>query len=149
MFSCFLFVILFSSLSPKHSFADDFIIWDSYEIVGPSIGPSTSLSQWQSLAISDDGSCISGVPLNRQIYVSTNYGQTFTAKESNRHWWGIAMSGNGQYQTVVVSYETFAGGLTYRSENYGVTWTAVNARNWWINVGMSKEVNIKLRQLFK
>ena len=37
-----------------------------------------------------------------QIYVSTDSGNTWTAKESNRDWWSVAMSADGTKQTAVV-----------------------------------------------
>jgi len=122
------------------STASAFAIWDTYEIIGP------AELQWNSLAISDDGKYISGVvtggtvTVSKPIYVSTDYGVTFTAKNSRHLWNGIAMSGNGQYQTAVGGGTTAYPNYIYRSTDYGATWTqasSVNSR--WQNVGMSKD----------
>jgi photosystem II stability/assembly factor-like uncharacterized protein len=42
-------------------------------------------------------------------------------QEGNRNWTAVALSSNGQYQTVL----EYGGGI-YRSENYGVNWTNVS-----------------------
>lgn len=36
-----------------------------------------------------------------QIYTSSDYGATWTARESNRYWKKISMSSNGAYQTAI------------------------------------------------
>jgi len=133
-FLCIVIAAIFPST------ANAFTIWNSSEIIGPAV------LQWNSLAISDDGKYISGVvtggtvTVSLPIYVSTDYGVTFTAKNSRHLWNGIAMSGNGQYQTAVGGGTTAYPNYIYRSTNYGATWTqasSVNSR--WQNVGMSKD----------
>jgi hypothetical protein len=65
------------------------------------------------------------------LYVSTDTGVTFTAKDSERKWRGVAMSASGQYQTATVEKaydeetESFYGGGMFVSTNYGDTWTLV------------------------
>ena len=69
-----------------------------------------------------------------QIYVSTDSGNTWTAKESNRSWFSVAMSADGTKQTAVVY-----GGQIYVSTDSGNTWTAKESnRNWW-SVAMSAD----------
>ncbi len=63
---------------------------------------------------------------NGQIYVSSDYGNTWTAKESNRNWYGVSISSTGQYQTAAV-----VSGQIYISSDYGNTWIAKDSsRNW-------------------
>ena len=67
-----------------------------------------------------------------QIYISSNYGQTWTATEGNRGWYGISMSANGQYQSAV-SYNS----NIYISSNYGQTWTATESKRGWYGISIS------------
>jgi photosystem II stability/assembly factor-like uncharacterized protein len=81
-------------------------------------GPSES-RLWKSVAMSSDGQRQTAVADNNQIYVSTNFGQTWSAKESNRPWSAVAISSNGQYQTAVMSL----GQDIYISNDFGDTWS--------------------------
>ncbi len=72
---------------------------------------------WRSIAMSSDGKYQTAVVENEKIYVSSNYGVTWTAKNSNRYWVSVAMSSTGQYQTAVVE-----NGRIYVSSDYGVNW---------------------------
>ena len=51
--------------------------------------------------MSADGTKQTAVAYNGQIYVSTDSGNTWTAKESNRYWRSVAMSADGTKQTAV------------------------------------------------
>jgi hypothetical protein len=51
--------------------------------------------------MSSDGKYQSAVG-GGQIYVSSDYGNTWVAKDSSRSWYGVAMSSDGKYQTAVV-----------------------------------------------
>lgn len=132
--------VLCLSLCPFISFsamaATDYGVWDNYSIVGP------AALQWQGLAISDSGQYISGVVMSGYIFVSTDYGVTFTQRGSVKNWWNISMSGDGQYQTAVprgTGTTTATQGYIWRSINYGTTWTQVGLLNKsWLNVSMSK-----------
>jgi hypothetical protein len=66
------------------------------------------------------------------IYVSSDYGATWTAKENIRDWRSIAISASGQYQTAVV-YD----GYIYISDNYGSSWTQKATSQDWYYVSMS------------
>ncbi|MDD5454762.1 MAG: C25 family cysteine peptidase [Candidatus Ratteibacteria bacterium] len=77
---------------------------------------------------------ITAVVSGGQIHISTDCGETWEAKESNRDWRGIAMSFTGQYQTATVFR-----GYIYVSSDYGKTWEARmtdSNRDWW-SVAMS------------
>jgi photosystem II stability/assembly factor-like uncharacterized protein len=58
----------------------------------------------------------------KQLYVSNDYGSTWTAKESPRVWSDIKLSFNGQIQVVLENDQT--SGRVYISKNFGVTWDA-------------------------
>jgi len=60
------------------------------------------------------------------LYVSYDYGVTWTAKGSSQCWCGIAMSSNGRIQTATVSTGyTPNDGKIYTSYDYGNTWTLI------------------------
>jgi len=68
---------------------------------------------------------------NGWLYVSADYGSTWTTKMSDacRNWRRVAMSTNGQYQTAVCEMkedgdtgDRYGGGI-YVSSDYGATWT--------------------------
>ena len=65
--------------------------------------------------MSADGIKQTAVVFGGQIYVSTNSGNTWIAKESNRWWTSVAMSADGTKQTAVVN-----GGQIYISGGSGV-----------------------------
>ena len=68
------------------------------------------------------------------IYVSINYGNTWTAKESNRYWYSISMSSDGKYQTAVV----YAGKI-YISSDYGNSWVAKESDRNWNSISISSD----------
>ena len=71
------------------------------------------------------------------MYVSTNYGNTWTAKDSARDWRVVAMSADGKIQTAVVY-----NGQIYISSDYGNTWTAKDSTRNWYGVAMSSDGKI-------
>ncbi len=74
----------------------------------------------------NNGKYQTAVVNNGQIYVSSDYGATWTAKDSVRNWRGVSVSADGKYQTAVVN-----NGQIYVSSDYGATWTAKDSvRNW-------------------
>jgi hypothetical protein len=84
--------------------------------------------EWESVAISDDGTRIAAaiirdVPGNSRgaIYTSADGGTTWTEQlgAPSIEWRGITMSPNGQLLTAVA-----IGGRIYTSDDFGVTWTA-------------------------
>jgi photosystem II stability/assembly factor-like uncharacterized protein len=58
----------------------------------------------------------------KQLYVSSDYGSTWTAKESPRVWSDIKLSFNGQIQVALENDQT--SGRVYISKNFGLTWDA-------------------------
>jgi hypothetical protein len=83
--------------------------------------------------------------LGGNIYVSSNYGNTFTSVSSiSDNFLSICMSSSGQYQTVVSStgngYSTYGNGYLYISIDYGNTWnnvSSLNSTHLWSSVCMS------------
>ena len=84
--------------------------------------------------MSADGTKQTAVVSGGQIYVSTDSGNTWTAKESNRNWYSVAMSADGTKQTAVVS-----GGQIYISTDSGNTWTPKESNRNWRSVAMSAD----------
>ncbi|MEI8339151.1 MAG: EB domain-containing protein [bacterium] len=78
---------------------------------------------WSGVAMSSDGKLQTAVVNGGKIYLSKDYGETWTATSTNRMWTSVAMSTDpstdGKYQTAVVN-----GGSIYTSSDYGNTWTA-------------------------
>jgi hypothetical protein len=67
--------------------------------VGETLNVATgvpALANWKSVASSADASKLAAVVDNGQIYVSSNFGTTWTARESVRNWSSVASSTNGQ-----------------------------------------------------
>jgi len=90
---------------------------------------------WIDVEISSDGKYIAATT-NAGIYVSSNYGTTFTGYLTGIGGFGkIAMDGTGQYMIASMN-----GGPIYRSIDYGVTWApnlVLEVSNW-TDVVMSK-----------
>jgi hypothetical protein len=57
---------------------------------------------FQAISLSSTGQFQTTVRNNGQIYVSRNYGQTWSTKNSVRDWKNISVSSTGQYQTAIV-----------------------------------------------
>ncbi|MFA5800095.1 MAG: hypothetical protein WC840_04005, partial [Candidatus Peribacteraceae bacterium] len=99
---------------------------------------------WYAVAMSADGSRQTAVVDNGNgsgdIYVSTDYGNSWTAKGITRDWRGIAMSADGARQTAA-SYNGSSNGYIYVSTDYGNTWTAkiTDQNRWWQSVAMSAD----------
>jgi hypothetical protein len=76
------------------------------------------------------------VYIGGQIYISSDYGNTWTAKESIRNWFSVCMSSDGKYQTAVVF---MSNGQIYISSDYGNTWVAKESNRNWYSVCMSSD----------
>ena len=96
-------------------------------------------ANWSAIGSSANGQYISACINPGAIYVSNNYGATWTAittsngvSNNSLAWTGIALSASGQYQVA-----TIASGLIYRSVNWGVTWASTASSLAWTAVAMS------------
>jgi hypothetical protein len=79
---------------------------------------SIGTKNWYSVSQSSSGQYQTAVVYGGYIYISSDYGNTWTQKESSRNWYGVSLSSSGQYQTAVVY-----SGYIYISSDYGNTWT--------------------------
>ncbi len=84
------------------------------------------------IAMSSDGVHQTAVAYGGYIYVSTDYGNTWTQKGSSQKWLGIAMSDTGLYQTAVTR-----DGPIYVSIDSGNTWNPKDETRYWSGVAMS------------
>ena len=89
---------------------------------------------WISVAMSSDGTKQTAVDYDGQIYISSDSGDTWTAKESKRNWRSVAMSSDGTKQTAVVGI-----GQIYISTDSGNTWTPKDSNRFWKSVAMSSD----------
>ena len=102
---------------------------------------------WSGIAVSSNGQRQTAVSNGGQIYISTDYGATWTGTGTNRNWNAVAMSSDGQYQTALV-YDSFYNeeleemfpiGKIYTSDNYGSSWTERDYSQFWKEVAMSSD----------
>lgn len=74
---------------------------------------------WRGLAISASGQYMAGIEYGGMIYVSSNYGVTWSSKVGNGNWTYISMSDSGQY--IVAGTNSSSPGSRL-SLDYGATW---------------------------
>jgi len=75
---------------------------------------------WYMISLSATGQYQSACDNAGFIYISNNYGVTWTQTATSQGWRAISISSSGQYQTAV-NY-----GYIYTSSNYGLTWTQLS-----------------------
>jgi photosystem II stability/assembly factor-like uncharacterized protein len=86
-----------------------------------------------SIAFFEDRACYAGSVKVPQEGEWSDYGDTWTAKDSNRNWGAkIIMSDDGQYQLSFVS-----SGQLYVSSDYGDNWTAKDSNRNWSDIAIS------------
>jgi hypothetical protein len=83
----------------------------------------------------DGGAYFGQVGIKENQLGLNNYGLNWTARDSSRGWYGIAMSSDGKYQTAT----SCCTGFIYTSSDYGVTWTARDSSRNWYYVSMSAD----------
>lgn len=85
--------------------------------------------EWMGVASSADGSKLIAAAWNDRLYVSTDYGETWTPRDSARMWNTVAISGDG---STMLAGEGNGGMLIWRSTDGGVTWlpTASPTGSW-------------------
>ena len=97
--------------------------------------PPLNTMGWYGVSVSSTGQYQTAVANNALIYISNDYGNTWTTTDSVRNWYGVSVSSTGQYQTAVVY-----GGLIYISADYGNTWVAATTppeASQWYGVSVS------------
>ena len=75
--------------------------------------------------------------------MSSDYGVTWTGRDSNRSWSGVAMSSDGRIQTAL-----HYNGLIYTSTNYGITWAPRGSVRNWYYVAMSSDGRIQTATVY-
>lgn len=89
--------------------------------------PNSPIDDFRYIAMSSDGRVITALGSNvlaSQIYVSRDYGISWTAVGPALNWRSIGMSEDGKYQTATALTFTHQGAI-YNSNNYGQTWNNV------------------------
>ena len=99
--------------------------------VGPIPPPPLSSSPFNTVAVSRGtgqymvagaSQFLSSGYQNGGLYVSSNYGSSWTFVPVVGYWYKVAISDNGQYMLAVEQY-----GKVYRSTNYGSTWAEISS----------------------
>jgi len=105
----------------------------------------SNLRCWYGIAMSADGKVQTAVvyanatymwlppPPDGEVYISTDYGHTWTLKVSGSYFTSAAMSNDGRLQ-IVSAY-----GWPYVSIDSGVTWFVRGSLDGWINAAMSSD----------
>ena len=87
---------------------------------------SIGTKNWTCISLSASGQYQTAGVANDFIYISNDYGNTWTQTASSLNWNRVSISSSGQYQTAVVY-----GGYIYISSDYGNTWTQkASSLNW-------------------
>jgi predicted acyltransferase (DUF342 family) len=104
----------------------------SFTAITPSNPATSGATAWSSVAMSSDGKYMAGVISNTanvsgNVYVSSDYGLTFTGKSctgvNTSNMSSIAISSNGQIMAATVNGGSLSGNI-YISSNYGNTFAA-------------------------
>jgi hypothetical protein len=95
---------------------------------------TTAGYNFYSVSLSSDGKYAMAPGYGNQILTSSDYGNSWTARDSVRNWLRGAMSSDGKFQAA-----TADSGQVYTSSDYGVTWTARDSNRSWIDVAMSSD----------
>lgn len=82
----------------------------------------TAGQTWSEIGVSASGQYITACAYGGQIYVSDDFGSSFTQKLPVKNWFGADLSFTGQFQIVTASGE----GKVYVSHNYGADWDTVS-----------------------
>ena len=82
---------------------------------------------WFDVCMSATGQYITAVSQYDNVYVSNNYGASFTGNINSSHsWYACCMNATGQYQLAVADNSGNAD-YAYYSTNYGATWTQISS----------------------
>jgi photosystem II stability/assembly factor-like uncharacterized protein len=112
-----------------------------------SISSSSSSISSSSSSISSSSSCIDGkfqtaVAQSDRIYISDNYGQTWSPKEEIRAWQNVAISADGQIQTAL-GIDT----QIYVSTDGGNTWNPKENARGWLSIAMTSNGQYQIATL--
>jgi photosystem II stability/assembly factor-like uncharacterized protein len=116
-------------------FTDDTFI-NLYNVTGSGLflskDSSKDISSLLTSPFSSEGRYQTAVVSDGQIYISNNFGNTWSPRESNRSWRSVAMSSDGQRQTAVGPNAQI-----YISNDFGETWTPRELNRSWLSVAIS------------
>ncbi|CAB4686933.1 MAG: hypothetical protein F2664_01550 [Actinobacteria bacterium] len=83
---------------------------------------------WSRVAMSSTGQYMSAVAFSSKIWMSTNYGATWSDKDAVRDWKSVSISGDGHFLIATTSGTN----NLLSSSNYGATWeTLTSTTNTW------------------
>jgi hypothetical protein len=99
---------------------------------------SLSYANWKDIAMSSDGKIQTLVANSDLIYVSYDYGETWSTVETSRAWESISMSSDGKIQTAAV-----LNGFLYVSYDYGKTWAEKGPSDYWRGSAMTSDGKIQ------
>ena len=116
---------------------DELAIFSKFGITLTDFGNSwnevSNTGNWvNSVALSASGQYQTAVVYGDNIYISTDYGASWTLKATSQNWQSVSVSASGQYQTAVVY-----GGNIYVSSDYGANWTSKATSLNWSSVSVS------------
>ncbi|MDB6055512.1 MAG: hypothetical protein JWN25_3035 [Verrucomicrobiales bacterium] len=102
------------------------------------IGRETNSSRaYTAVATSLDGKTIVAAANGGTLYVSLDFGNTWTSRETNRAWVELACSADGSVMAATVNNYTIL-----VSSNYGTDWTATSIGNMaWVGLACSSDGN--------
>ena len=96
--------------------------WSTTTILTDEDGGIWDDHNWYGVSMSSDGRYQVAIEIIGEIYVSTDYGETWAKVDApivrDITWQAISISANGQFMTAVAK-----GGGVYYSSDFGVTWT--------------------------
>jgi photosystem II stability/assembly factor-like uncharacterized protein len=91
--------------------------------------PTGSTMSWRAVGVSGDGTHMTAAAYTAaQLYVSTDSGETWTARGPSKRWRNIAMSSDGSKQTATSYAASLEADSIFTSSDSGVTWTEVMGR---------------------
>jgi hypothetical protein len=86
----------------------------------------------------EGGAYFGRVGLTENQWALSGYGDTWSAKESNRDWMRVALSSDGKIQSTIVY-----GGQIYVSSDYGTTWAVEESNRNWRSIAVSADGKIQ------
>ena len=121
------------------------VIFQSYDYGSTwiDITSSTGLlpsQEWTAIACSDSGQYLAALNTNDAIYVSNNYGATWTETTISIFWFDVAVSVSGQYMVAVAGSNSGNGGVII-SRDFGENWArsegAESDNNQWVSAAIT------------
>ncbi len=108
--------------------------WTPHSLAIADRSPIAASNQWVAVASSADGSRLVAAITNGPLYVSADFGATWSVRESVRAWVAVASSADGSRLVAGV-----AGGQLYTSADAGGTWIARDGARAWSAVASSAD----------